>query len=51
MKEYMLEVQVLLIRRLATKDNHLKGLVEALKPSNINFNERVKEVEEVIRAL
>jgi len=51
MKECMLEVQASLIGRLAAEDNHLKVLVEAPEPSNINFDEKVKEVEEVIRAL
>ncbi len=37
--------------KLAVKENHIKGLVETPDPSEINFNEMVKDVEDVIRAL
>jgi len=51
MKEYMLEVQGMLLGKLAAEDNHLKGLVEDLGPPIANFNKRVQEVEEVIRSI
>lgn len=51
LKECMLEVQAVLIGRLAAEENHLKGLVETSEPSDVNFDERVKDVEEAIQAL
>lgn len=50
-KERMLEVQRMLMRKLAAEQNHFKGL--AILPSicNVDFEERVKETEEVIKAL
>jgi len=50
-KECLLEVQATLIGKLTVKENHTKGLVETPDPSEINFDEMVKDVEEVIRAL
>ena len=50
-KECLLDVQATLIGKLAVKENHTKGLVETPDPSEINFDEMVKDVEEVIRAL
>ena len=51
MKECLLEVQAALLGRLAAEENHIKGLEETSEPSDINFEERVKEVEEAIRAM
>lgn len=50
-KECLLGVQAILIGKLAVKENHTKGLVETPDPSEINFDEMVKDVEEAIRAL
>ncbi len=50
-KECLLEVQAALLGRLAAEENHLKGLVEICEPCDINFDERVKEVEEAIQAM
>ena len=50
-KECLLEVQASLVGRLAAEENHIKGLVETFEPSDISFDERVKEVEEAIQAM
>lgn len=50
-KECLLEVQAALLGRLAAEENHIKRLVETFEPSDINFDERVKEVEEAIQAM
>ena len=50
-KECLLEVQATLIAKLAVKENHTRGLVETPDPSEIKFDEMVKNVEEAIRAL
>ena len=50
-KECLLEVQAALLGRLAAEENHIKGLVETFEPSDINFDERVNEVEEAIQAM
>jgi len=50
-KECLLEVQATLIGKLAVKENHIKGLMETPDPSEIKFDEMVKDVEEAIRAL
>jgi len=51
MKECMLEVQGMLLGKLAAEENRLKGLVEDSGPPIANFDERVQEVEEVIRSM
>ena len=51
MKECMLEVQGMLIGKLAAQENHFKGLAIVLGFDVVDFEERVKEVEEVIQAL
>jgi hypothetical protein len=51
MKECMLEVQGMLLGKLAVEENRLKGLAETLSPPIANFDERVKEVEEVMRSM
>ena len=38
-------------RRLAAEENYIKGLVKTSEPSDINFKERVKEVEKAIQAM
>jgi hypothetical protein len=50
-KECLLEVQATLIGKLAVKENHIKGLMETPDPSEIDFDEMVKDVEEAVRAL
>ena len=50
-KECLLEVQAALLRRLAAEENHVKGLVDTFKSSNIDFHTRVQKVEETIKAL
>lgn len=51
MKECLLQVQGMLLGKLAVKENHIKGLVETADPCEINFDEMVKDIEEAIRAL
>ena len=51
MKECMLEVQGMLLGKLAAEENRLKGLAEESGPPIANFDERVQEVEEVIRSM
>lgn len=50
-KECMLEVQGMLLGKLATEENHLKGLAVLPGFCITDFEERVKEVGEVIQAL
>lgn len=50
-KECMLEVQGMLVGKLAAEENHFKGLAVLSGFHVIDFKERVKEVEEVIQAL
>ncbi len=45
----MLEVQGMLLGKLVVEENRLKGLAEDLGSSIANFDERVQEIEEVIR--
>jgi len=51
MKECMLKVQRMLLGKLAVEKNRLKELAEILSPSIANFDERVKEIEEVMRSM
>ena len=51
MKECMLEVQGMLLGKLAAEPNRLKGLAEDSSPPIANFDERVQEVEEMIRSM
>ncbi len=51
MKECMLKVQRMILGKLAAEENHLKGLAETSNRSIANFDDRVKEVEEVIRSM
>jgi len=44
-------VQGILLGKLTIKENYIKGLVETLDLSKINFNKIVNNIEEVIRAL
>ena len=48
MKECMLEVQGILLGKLAAEEKRLKGLTETPSRPIADFDERVKEVEEVI---
>jgi len=50
-KEYILEVQGILLGKLTIKENRIKGLVEIPDPSKIKFDEIIKDIEEAIRAL
>ena len=50
-KECMLEVQGMLLGKLAAEENHFKGLGVLPGFCITDFDERVKEVEEVIHAL
>ncbi len=50
-KECMLEVQGMLVGKLAAEENHFKGLGVLPGFCITDFDERVKEVEEVIHAL
>ncbi|KAH8653975.1 hypothetical protein BGZ60DRAFT_533069 [Tricladium varicosporioides] len=50
-KESMLEIQSLLLGKLAAEENHFKGLVKIPGVTNINLDERVKEVEEALTML
>jgi len=51
MKECMLKVQGMILGKLAAEENHLKGLAETSNRSIANFDDRVREVEEVIRSM
>ena len=51
MKECMLKVQTVLIRKLAAEENRIKGFVKTFELFDMNFNERVREVEEGIQTL
>ena len=50
-KECMLEVQGILVGKFTAEENHLKGLVVLPGFYIIDFEERLKEVVEVIQAL
>ncbi|KAL2056561.1 hypothetical protein ABVK25_002955 [Lepraria finkii] len=50
-KECMLEVQGMLVGKLAAEENHLKGLAVLPGFCITDFEERLKEVAEVIQAL
>jgi hypothetical protein len=47
----MLETQAKILRKLAAEENQLKGLTEIGNCEMIDFNTRVKEVEEAITML
>ena len=51
MKECMLEVQGMLLGKLAAEENRLKGLAETPSQLIPNFDGRLKEVEEVIQSM
>lgn len=51
MKECMLEVQGMLLGKLAADEIRPKGLAETPPPPIANFDKRVEEVEEVIRSM
>jgi hypothetical protein len=40
----MLEIKLVILRKLAINENHLKGLIKALGKEVVNFNKRVKKV-------
>jgi hypothetical protein len=51
MNECMLEVQGMVLGKLAAEENHLKRLGETSNRPIANFDDRVKEIEEVIRSM
>ncbi len=51
MKECMLKIQEMLMRKLAAEVNHFKRLTVILELSITDFDERVKKVAEVIQTL
>ncbi len=51
MKECMLKMQRMLLGKLAVEKNRLKELAEILSSSIANFDERVKEIEEVMQSM
>ena len=50
-KESALEVQAILLGKLAAEENHLKGLGGAAPSSYVPFERRLREVEEALRML
>ena len=50
-KECMLEVQGMLLGKLAAEENHFRGLAVLPSFSLTDFDERISEIEEVIQAL
>ena len=50
-KECMLEVQGMLLGKLAAEENHFKGLAVLPSFSITDFEERIREIEDVIQAL
>jgi len=51
MKECMLKMQRMILRKLAVKENHLKRLEEISNQSIANFDDKVKEIKEMIRSM
>lgn len=51
MKECILDMQGMLLGKLAAEENRLKGLTDTPSRSITDFDERVKEVEEVIQSI
>lgn len=49
MKERILEVQGILLGKIATEENRLQGLAEDLGPPIANVHDRILEVREVIQ--
>ena len=50
-KQSVLEIQSILLGKLAAEENYLKGLGGVSKPSILPFDKRVTELEEALRAL
>ena len=51
MKKCVLEAQGMLLGKFAAEENRLRGLTETPSRSIADFDERVKEVEEVIQSM
>jgi len=51
MKECMLKMQRMILKKLAVEENHLKRLEEISNQLIANFDDRVKEIEEMIRSM
>lgn len=49
MKECMLKMQRILLKKLAAEENRLKRLAENLDPLIANFDERIQKIKEVIQ--
>jgi hypothetical protein len=47
----MLKIQSMILRKLATNENHLKGLIKVLGKVIVNFDKRVKEIIEALMML
>jgi len=50
-KEYLLQVQGIILGKLAIKENYIKGLIEDPDLYKINFDVIVINIEKAIRAL
>ena len=44
----MLEIQSVMLEKLAAEENHFKNLTEILKLVLLNFDEQIKEIEETL---
>ncbi len=51
MKECMLKIQEMLMKKLAAEVNHFKKLTVILKLSITDFDERMKKIAEIIQTL
>jgi len=51
MKECMLKMQRMILKKLTVEENHLKRLEEISNRLIANFDDRVKEIEEMIRSM
>ena len=47
----MLEIKLVILEKLATNKNHLKGLIDVSRKVVINFNKQVKEVVKALTML
>jgi len=50
-KECMLKMQRMVLEKLAAEENHLKELAETSNRPIANFDDRVREIEEVILSM
>jgi len=47
----MLEMQKIILRKLAIEENHLKKLAKISNRLIANFNDQIKEIKEIIRSM